>query len=72
MLKITEPILVADRFPALLETLLDLLTTLTEAEWQFPVHGGEWTVKDLAQYLWAMSSISSPASVISIKKALRR
>ncbi len=51
MLKRTEPILVAYRFPALLETLLDLLTTLSEAEWQVPVHGGEWTVKDLAQHL---------------------
>jgi uncharacterized protein (TIGR03083 family) len=51
MLQKTSPILVVDRFPALLEALLDLLTGISDEEWQRPVHGGEWTVKDLAQHL---------------------
>ena len=51
MLREPEPVLVADRFPALLDALLDLLRSLTQEEWQRPVHGGEWTIKDLAQHL---------------------
>ena len=51
MLRDTEPILVSDHSPALLDALLNLLRSLTEEEWQRPVHGGEWTVKDLAQHL---------------------
>lgn len=51
MFREPEPVLVADRFPALLDALLDLLQSLTPEEWQRPVHGGEWTVKDLAQHL---------------------
>jgi uncharacterized protein (TIGR03083 family) len=51
MLREAEPVLVADRFPALLVALLNLLHSLTLEEWQHPVHGGEWTVKDLAQHL---------------------
>jgi uncharacterized protein (TIGR03083 family) len=50
-LKEPEPVLVADRFPALLDTLLNLLDGLSDEEWQRPVHGWEWTVKDLAQHL---------------------
>lgn len=46
-----EPVLVADRFPALLEALLDLLESLSPEDWQRPVHDGAWTVKDLAQHL---------------------
>ncbi len=51
MLRDPQPILVSDRFPALLDELLDLLRSLTPEEWQRPVHGGAWTVKDLAQHL---------------------
>jgi uncharacterized protein (TIGR03083 family) len=51
MLQTPAPVLVVDRFPALLEELLSLLSGLNEEEWQQPVHGGEWTVKDLAQHL---------------------
>lgn len=51
MLQKTNPIPVVDRFPALLEALLNLLNGLSDEEWQRPVHGGEWTVKDLAQHL---------------------
>lgn len=46
-----EPVLVANRFPALLEALLDLLESLSPGDWQRPVHDGAWTVKDLAQHL---------------------
>lgn len=45
------PVLVADRFPALLDALLDLLHSLADDDWQRPVHDGAWTVKDLAQHL---------------------
>lgn len=51
MLRKAEPVLVVDRFPALLDALLDLLLSLTPEAWQRPVHGGDWTVKDLAQHL---------------------
>jgi uncharacterized protein (TIGR03083 family) len=50
MLQKPAPILVADRFPALLGALLDLLESLSGEDWQRLVHG-EWTVKDLAQHL---------------------
>lgn len=51
MLQKPPPVLVADRFPLLLDSLLNLLGSLTNEEWFYPVHGGEWTVKDLAQHL---------------------
>lgn len=51
MLTHPEPVLVVDRFPALLSALLDVLHSLTPDEWQRLVHGGDWTVKDLAQHL---------------------
>jgi hypothetical protein len=51
MLQETTPILVADRFPPLLDALIDLLSGLSSGEWQLPVHTGEWTIKDLAQHL---------------------
>lgn len=50
MLTEPTPILIADRFPVLLDALLNLLAGLTDEEWQRPVHG-EWSVKDLAQHL---------------------
>lgn len=51
MLREPGPVLVVDRFPALLEALLSLLGGLSDEAWQRPVHGGDWTVKDLAQHL---------------------
>ncbi len=51
MLKNPPPVLVVDRFPALLDALISLLSSLSEEEWRRPVHQGEWTVKDLAQHL---------------------
>jgi uncharacterized protein (TIGR03083 family) len=51
MLRKAKPVLVVDRFSALLDALLDLLHSLTPDEWQRPVHGGDWTVKDIAQHL---------------------
>lgn len=51
MLQETTPILIVDRFPPLLDALMDLLSGLSDREWQLPVHDGAWTVKDLAQHL---------------------
>lgn len=51
MLQEPDPILVVDRFPALLDALLDVLADLSPEGWRRPVHGGEWTVKDVAQHL---------------------
>lgn len=51
MLQKPPPVLVVDRFPALLDALLNLLTNLSQEEWQLPVHEGEWIVKDVAQHL---------------------
>jgi uncharacterized protein (TIGR03083 family) len=51
MLQETPTILVVDRFPPLLDALIDLLSGLSSEEWNLPVHAGEWTVKDLAQHL---------------------
>jgi uncharacterized protein (TIGR03083 family) len=51
MLHTPSPVIVADRFPALLDSLLDLLKNLSDEQWLYPVHQGAWTVKDLAQHL---------------------
>ena len=51
MLTPPEPILIADRFPALLDSLLDLLTDLTPEEWQRPTVAAGWSVKDMAGHL---------------------
>jgi uncharacterized protein (TIGR03083 family) len=45
------PILVADRFPALLEALLELLTGLSAEEWDRPTAAAGWSVKDVALHL---------------------
>lgn len=45
------PILVADLFPPLLESLLALLSSLTDEEWDRPVFAPGWTVKDVALHL---------------------
>lgn len=45
------PILISDRFPALLHALLDLLESLSEADWQRPTVAVGWSVKDIALHL---------------------
>ena len=46
-----EPILIADRFPALLDSLLDLLEGLSAEEWARPTTATGWSVKDVALHL---------------------
>jgi uncharacterized protein (TIGR03083 family) len=46
-----DPILVADRFPALLDALLNLLEPLSAEEWSRPTVASGWTVKDIALHL---------------------
>jgi uncharacterized protein (TIGR03083 family) len=46
-----SPILVADRFPKLLDALLNLLNDLTAAEWELPTAAAGWTVRDMALHL---------------------
>ncbi len=50
----TPPILISERFPALLDNLLNLLTNLTEDEWYRPTAASGWSVKDLVQHLLAV------------------
>jgi uncharacterized protein (TIGR03083 family) len=45
------PILTAERFPALLDALLDLLNGLSLAEWAIPTAAAGWTVHDVALHL---------------------
>ncbi len=45
------PILVVDRFPALLDALVDLLSGLSPAEWEMPTVCAGWSVKDVALHL---------------------
>lgn len=45
------PVLVADRFPALLKTLLDLLASLAPADWLRPTVAANWSVHDVALHL---------------------
>jgi uncharacterized protein (TIGR03083 family) len=46
-----QPILVADRFPEILDALLELLSSLSEAEWALPTACAGWSVKDVALHL---------------------
>ncbi|MBN2386853.1 MAG: maleylpyruvate isomerase family mycothiol-dependent enzyme [Anaerolineales bacterium] len=46
-----EPVLVADLFPELLAGLLDLLSGLTQADWERPTACAGWSVKDVAAHL---------------------
>ena len=45
------PILVVDRFPALLNALLDMLGSLSMADWEHPTVAAGWTVHDIALHL---------------------
>jgi uncharacterized protein (TIGR03083 family) len=46
-----QPILVADRFPELLDSLLELLGGLSDAEWELPTVCAGWSVRDVALHL---------------------
>lgn len=46
-----EPILVAERFPALLDALLALLESLPDDDWSRPTALPGWSVKDVVQHL---------------------
>jgi uncharacterized protein (TIGR03083 family) len=48
-----QPILIADRFPELLDALLELLSGLTPAEWELPTACAGWSVADIARHLLA-------------------
>lgn len=44
-------ILVADRFPSLRLRLIELLSELSEEEWERPTAAGQWSVKDVCAHL---------------------
>ena len=46
-----QPVLVADLFPEILNSLLALLRGLEPAEWERPTAAADWTVKDVAVHL---------------------
>ncbi len=46
-----EPIITVHLFPPVLDALLDLLSHLTQAEWEMPTVSAGWTVKDTALHL---------------------
>jgi uncharacterized protein (TIGR03083 family) len=50
-MNLPAPIVVADRFPALLEILLDLLSGFSPEDWEQPATPQGWTVKDIALHL---------------------
>lgn len=50
-MKHPAPIIVADLFPETLDALIELLTGLSEDEWEKPTAAGSWTVKEIAQHL---------------------
>jgi len=73
MLERPPPILVAERFSALLEALLDLLGNLTSEEWTLPTAASAWSVKDVALHLlgdeigivsWRRDGFSEPHPAI--------
>ena len=51
LMKRPEPIFVADRFPEILDALLDLLAGLSATEWDAPTVCSGWSVKDVALHL---------------------
>jgi uncharacterized protein (TIGR03083 family) len=50
-MKLPAPILVADRFPELLDALLELLEGLAPDEWELPTACAGWSVADVARHL---------------------
>jgi uncharacterized protein (TIGR03083 family) len=51
MLQKPAPILIADRFPSLLDALLTLLAEISTADWERPTAAAGWAVKDMALHL---------------------
>jgi uncharacterized protein (TIGR03083 family) len=51
MMQNPPAVVVADRFPALLNSLLELLSGLSPADWQRPTAAANWTVQDVALHL---------------------
>jgi uncharacterized protein (TIGR03083 family) len=50
-MKPPEPIIVADLFPEVLDSLLDLLSGLSPEDWDKPTVCSRWSVKDIATHL---------------------
>ena len=50
-MKSPEPIIVVDLFPPLLNALLELLSSLSDEDWQKPTVCKGWAVKDIAAHL---------------------
>src|ERR1700730_15622756 len=50
-MKTPEPILVADLFPHVLDSLLEVLSGLTAEDWTRPTACALWSVKDVALHL---------------------
>jgi uncharacterized protein (TIGR03083 family) len=57
------PVIVTDRFPELLDSLLDLLESLSPADWQRPTAAEGWTVKDMVAHLYG-----AEANILSGKR----
>lgn len=52
-MKRPAPIIVADLFPETLDALLELLSSLSDEDWDRPTAAPQWTVKDIATHLLA-------------------
>ena len=52
-MKPPQPILVADLFPEVLDSLIGLLSSLSDDDWGRPTACPQWTVKDVATHLLA-------------------
>lgn len=50
-MKPPEPIIVADLFPSVLDSLLELLSGLSADDWNKPTACARWSVKDIASHL---------------------
>lgn len=50
-MKPPEPIIVADLFPPVLDSLLELLSGLSNDDWNKPTACARWSVKDIASHL---------------------
>jgi uncharacterized protein (TIGR03083 family) len=50
-MKTPEPIIVADLFPEVLDSLLDVLSGLSPEDWDKPTACSRWSVKDIATHL---------------------
>lgn len=50
-MKTPEPIIVADLFPPVLDSLLELLSSLSADDWNKPTACPGWSVKDIASHL---------------------